>query len=306
MSRKSVVSVRFCHPPPHLRRYFTTFYLVEIDSPDGQPIEDYLHPEWANLRFVSGDLPSAYGVNGQNVENVQVCVSGPSSHTVRFQAGPKSRTWGVGLLPLGWARYVAAPACEYADAILDGTTNPLFAPFAALGAELFGRRPNFPAELAWITTFFESLGEHALPDEGRILAIHSALVDPDVHTVTDLVARAGLGQRTVERLCDRAFGFPPKRLLRRQRFLRSLAQYVLDPSLKWIGALDGHYHDQAQFVRDFKEFMGMSPRQYGALPKPILGGIMLERARFAGHAMQALDTPEGGAAFAVEPGQSTH
>jgi hypothetical protein len=54
---------------------------------------------------------------------------------------------------------------------------------------------------------------------------------------------------------------------------------MLDPTLKWIGALDGHYHDQAQFVREFREFMGMTPRQYGGLDHPIIEGIMNERAR---------------------------
>jgi hypothetical protein len=69
---------------------------------------------------------------------------------------------------------------------------------------------------------------------------------------------------------------------------------MLDPTLKWIGALDGHYHDQAQFVREFREFMGMTPRQYGGLDHPIIEGIMNERARMlAGAAVQALDTPDG-------------
>jgi hypothetical protein len=81
-------------------------------------------------------------------------------------------------------------------------------------------------------------------------------------------------------------------LLRRQRFMRSLAKYMLDPSLHWIGAIDGNYHDQAQFVRDFREFMGMTPRDYAALDKPIIGAIMHERARFALAAVQALDAPE--------------
>ena len=79
-------------------------------------------------------------------------------------------------------------------------------------------------------------------------------------TVAELVRRSGASQRTVERLCRRAFGFTPKLLLRRQRFMRSLADFVLDPTLKWIDAIDSQYHDQAQFVRDFRQFMGMTPR----------------------------------------------
>jgi methylphosphotriester-DNA--protein-cysteine methyltransferase len=95
---------------------------------------------------------------------------------------------------------------------------------------------------------------------------------------------------SLERLTQRYFGFTPKLLLRRQRFLRSLAQYMLDPSLNWTGAIDGQYHDQAQFVRDFKAFMGLSPRQYAALPHPILVPIMRQRMADAG-ALEAIDLP---------------
>ena len=109
----------------------------------------------------------------------------------------------------------------------------------------------------------------------------------------ELVERVGAGQRTVERLCLRAFGFAPKLLLRRQRIMRSIAQFMLDPSLKWIGAIDSHYHDQAQFVRDFHEFMGTTPREYAARPHPVLLTFMRERSRIAGAAVQTLDRPEG-------------
>jgi len=111
--------------------------------------------------------------------------------------------------------------------------------------------------------------------------------------VAGMVERVDASQRTVERLCLRHFGFPPKLLLRRQRFMRSLAQFMLDRSLKWIGAIDQHYHDQAQFVRDFREFMGMSPRQYAAMPHPVLERFMYERARVHGAAVQTLDVPAG-------------
>ena len=62
---------------------------------------------------------------------------------------------------------------------------------------------------------------------------------------------------------------------------------------RWIDTIDRQYHDQAQFVRDFCQFMGMTPSHYAALPKPLLGAIMRERARLAGSAAQALDSPHG-------------
>ncbi|WP_418251669.1 helix-turn-helix domain-containing protein [Erythrobacter litoralis] len=99
--------------------------------------------------------------------------------------------------------------------------------------------------------------------------------------------------RSLERLTRRAFGFTPKLLLRRQRFLRSLAQFVLDPSLKWLDALDCQYHDQAHFVRDVKRFMGMNPSEYARLDKPFLAAAARARMEIAGEAVQGLHRPQG-------------
>ena len=94
-----------------------------------------------------------------------------------------------------------------------------------------------------------------------------------------------------DRFCGRVFGFSPQLLLRRQRFIRSLAKFMLDPSLKWIDTLDTHYHDQAHFVRDFKRFMTMSPSEYARLPHPILAAAAHARMAVAGEAMQVLHSP---------------
>jgi len=66
---------------------------------------------------------------------------------------------------------------------------------------------------------------------------------------------------------------------------------MADPHLHWIGALDGHYHDQAQFVREFRQFMGMAPSEYGRIEHPVLDAFVAARMRTARAAMQALDAP---------------
>ena len=288
------VRAQFFQPPEQLRRYFTTFYCIETELPDGGEVADYLHPEWANLRFVQGAVATAESRDGTRLTSPSFFATGPSRRAVRFTVGPSWRLWGIGFLPLGWARYMSTAACELADAVVDGAEHPAFAGFTALAKDLFGPSPDPEAELERISHFFLERDVGPIPDEARIVSIHTALVDPAVTTVCELVARVNASQRTVERTCERYFGFSPKVMLRRQRFLRSLAHYAADPTLKWIGALDEQYYDQAQFVRDFKEFMGMSPRQYAALDKPILSAVMRARAQLGGKAVQALDNPRGG------------
>ncbi len=284
------VTARFHAPPSDLRGYFTTFYCAELDPGDAPALYDSLHPEWGGLRFFSPRGPEAWTDAGLRVSGARFHASGPTSHPVHF-ALPKTRLWGIGLLPLGWARYVGQPASELANLICDGAVHPAFVQFQPLAAALEQEQTDEASELTAIITFFRQKKLFPLTDERRLLAIHAALVDPEVVSVSHLVSRVAASQRTVERLCLRHFGFAPKLLLRRQRFMRSLAQFMLDPSLNWIGAMDSSYHDQAQFVRDFHEFMGVTPGEYAHQPHPVLERFLHERMKAHGAPVQTLDKP---------------
>ncbi|ABD25134.1 transcriptional regulator, AraC family [Novosphingobium aromaticivorans DSM 12444] len=287
------VRVRFHQPPPRLARYFTTFYLTELDVPGGGRVTDHLHPEWANLRFCQGDLPESELPGAPPMSGVSTIATGPTSTTLRFTVGT-TRIWGVGLLPLGWARFVQADAHLHADRVYDVEAEPFLSSFRKLGRGVFAGNPDEAGELDRITAFFERALDNLLDDDPRILACHAALVDAEVSTVSEMAEAARLPAHTLERICRRNFGFTPRLLLRRQRFMRSLVQYMMDPSLRWIGAIDSHYHDQAQFVRDFHRFMGMSPREYAGQPKPVLQEVMRARQAFVGAAVQALHAPGRG------------
>lgn len=251
---------------------------------------DHLHPEWANLRICHGDLPVSELPDLPVGRDMAAIVTGPTSVPLRFTVGT-TRIWGVGFLPLGWARYVRAPAHLHADKFFDVRKERFVAQFRPLADRLFGAVPDEEAELGRIIDHFMAGVDVPPDDDPRISACHAALINTEIATVAEMAEATGLPPHTLERICRKHFGFSPRLLLRRQRFMRSLAQYMLDPSLHWIGAIDGHYHDQAQFVRDFHRFMGMSPREYAALPKPVLEAVMKARQEFVGSAVQALHTP---------------
>jgi AraC-like DNA-binding protein len=285
------VETRFFPLSRALQPYLSAIYLTEVNGPKGTQVEDWLHPEWANLRFIDGETPRA-AIGSAPMAAMPRCIAtGPTSVSSRFIAG-NMRAWGVGILPMGWAKFVGLPADAFADRYCDGSAHPAFAALAPLGDRL--RRVNdVDAAATMIDAHFCSLLPDAPPDDPAILAAHRALVDDDLASVADLSARLGLSERSVERLSRRAFGFSPKLLLRRQRFLRSLARFMLDPSMAWIDTMDHHYYDQAQFTRDFAKFMGMSPREYAARPKPILGAAAKARAAAAGAPVQGLHKPAG-------------
>ena len=283
-------AVDFYSPPSALRQYFTTFYHMEIVVPDGGAVEDCVHPEWGGLRMIDGALPSGEILGGQTYSGIANVGQGPTSTSIRYSIGT-CRTWGIGILPAGWAKFISRPANEFANTVFDAATQDAFALLAPLAGRVFDGGHDPAAELKRIEDHFMALINRPSPDENRIIAIHKALANPDIAHVQEMADHTGFRPHTLERLCRRHFGFPPSLLLRRQRFMRSLVHYVLDQPSKWLDALDPHYHDQAQFVRDFHRFMGMSPREYAATPHPILEATMRARAAVTGAAAQALHPP---------------
>lgn len=283
------VTTRFFPVSAALRAYASIIYLTEVDAPPGVRVEDYLHPEWANMRFIAGDTTLSAIGNDPLAPAPGFNITGPTSKATRFSVG-SMQTWGIGILPMGWAKFFAVPAAEMADRFFDGDTHPAFAAFRPLAARL-QQANDVEAAAKAIDNHFVARLDGSPRDDPAIFAAHSALVDDDLGSVAELAEKLGLSERSIERLSLRAFGFPPKLLLRRQRFLRSLARFMLDPSMAWIDTLDYHYYDQAQFTRDFQRFMGMSPRAYAARSKPILGAAAHARAAAIGAAVQGLHRP---------------
>ena len=289
MTGACTIDVRFFAAPPDLEGCFTTFYRMNLTVPDGGVVVDHLHPEWTNLRFFGGAAPDCRMQGCAPLSGAAFTLTGASSQPLRFALG-STRMWGVGLFPLGWARFIGGRASELANQVVDGAAHPAFAAFAGLADQLHRPGADDESEFALLIDTFRK-ARRPVREEAAIRKVHAAIVDTEMSSVAELAARAGLNPRALERLCRRHFGFPPKLLLRRQRTMRTLTAYMIAPGVSWSSVIDGHYHDQAHFVREFQSFMQMSPSEYAALPHPVLSAFMTERKRILGSAVQTLDTP---------------
>jgi len=276
----------FHAPPERFDGCFTSFYTLELDVPDGRKLRDWLQPEWGNIRFFDGSCPEAE-IAGSRMEEACFTATGPSSRPCRFTLG-SSRMWGIGFLPLGWARFVGADAHEQANVICDGASHPVFSKFNTLAEVLCNTGIGVDEQLAAIC---ETMDRLARPhrDEPKIGRVQNALVSGDHLTVGELADACGMSIRTLERVCHRHFGFTPKLLMRRQRLMRSLTSFMLHDGWRWTQAMDRDYHDQAQFTREFCEFMTMTPSEYAALDHPILSSFVAARSRAWGSPAQTLD-----------------
>jgi methylphosphotriester-DNA--protein-cysteine methyltransferase len=281
------ISVRFAMPAPRLQPYVSTYWELTVTG-DGM-IEDLLPPEWANIRLTF-DCPWEFGSERSQLTRLQdaAIIQGPTSRAT-WVRGPASTNFGIGILPTGWNRIWKTDASLFADNI-----QPLT---ALVGAE---KAMHFYATLAGCTTL-EARAAHcdamllsdldAAPKsafDDQVLQLFRILTDPNIASVEQITATLGITQSRLARLSKRAFGFPPKLLLRRQRFLRMLGALMARPYSEWSDFLDPQYVDQSHMIRDFNHFIGKSPGRYMSGHRPILTAAAKGRAAMFGQPLQGL------------------
>jgi len=275
--KDGAIEVRIYNLGQRLQDYFSALYFFEIDLPDGGSVADCHYPDWAGLHFLADGEGHEVGLGDDAPQIYPNCVAnGPTSRAMHVKLR-HSRSWSLGLSPVGWARYACGPASAIANKVVDAGNHPAFENLAPL-LDIVRQDVDDPDGTAdAIKDFLCQARPERNPHEAQVVALHAALRDPAIGDVEGLVEEMGVSRRTIERLASRYFGFSPKLLLRRQRFLRSLGKFKRDPQRNWSASLDSQYVDQAHFVRDFRSFMGMTPSEYAQMPHPLLDGIFIPR-----------------------------
>lgn len=288
------IKTRFFRPSADLAPYISSFYATDLTIAADETVIDWLQPEWSNIRFSQNACWSSSSIDTPFQALPLQIGTGPTSRAIAIRIEGPTRIWGFGILPQGWLRLMDAPANGLADTTMECTSASPFSDFAGLREQTFGGEPDPIAQAGRINDFLRGLLIKRQPHEleTRIRAIHMALFDDTIRSVAELAAKVEISSRSLERIALKAFGFPPKLLMQRHRFLRSLSQFLLNPRLAWIKTLDENYVDQAHFVRDFKKFMQMSPSAYAALDHPIVISASRIRTADAGAPVQGLQRPD--------------
>lgn len=275
-------------PAPDLVPYTSGYHLYAVGETHDKPHRGAFEPAWASMRIsvTDGSGWRVRQVAGDWLVPPAVALFGPSSK-LSWSESEAGILLSAGIRPRGWARLFGDAARKWADRIdevppLGGETpNSVRERFRALG-----RDDHVPH-------LFDTLLREALrpptPDDPAIRVIEAALVNPAIGTVAQLAETAGLSTRRLERLAHRAFGFPPKLLLRRARFLRSL--HAMRSAGRGEGAtvIDSGYTDYSHFIRDSHDFLGMSPNAFLEIDMPLMKRSLELRRAVLGSPAQALD-----------------
>ncbi|PZQ55996.1 MAG: AraC family transcriptional regulator [Phenylobacterium zucineum] len=259
----SDVSVRVYYPHADLEPYVTFYYFVEAAG----PLTDFLYPEWGNVRLnVSGDWMVLNDPRDPPRPAERV-LFGPTDRRGKIVTGG-GKTVGFGLTPGGWARLIGSDASRLANRVVE-ISDEVDLDVRTLQAGLVADGDDDASGVARFDRALLDLLGRRPPTPSAALAADRALRHQprDVPTFAEM---AGMSERSLHRTCLRTFGFPPKRLLRRQRFLYTLGLIRVTPDPLLGTLIDPEYHDQSHFNRDFHDFMGMTATEYAATPRALM------------------------------------
>lgn len=285
--------MRYWRPAAELAPLVSGYHLYAVQPAIGQRHRDVFQPAWPSLRFTFGeDVRWTVRQPGARWQPVGNCsLFGPSSR-VTWSECAAGLTIGIGLRPCGWLRFTSAKASDWADRVGEPADILRFDHIALRGGLM--QLCEDDAIPALFDAFLcKNLGR---PEEGEeiVADVEAALLDSDLPTVAALATRIGTSLRTLERLSLRAFGFAPKLLMRRARFLRSFHAVAEAPVSQRAVAIDPSYSDYSHFVRDAQHFLGMSPQAFLKLDTPLLKQSLVLRRAVLGAPAQALaGTAEG-------------
>ncbi|MGE5805899.1 MAG: DUF6597 domain-containing transcriptional factor [Ignavibacteria bacterium] len=104
---------------------------------------------------------------------------------------------------------------------------------------------------------------HYIPDKIVSRIVKEIKMENSTKKLNKLLNESGLSRRRIEQKFLETTGLTMSHLLRKIRFQKAV-QFLRNfplKSLTQIG-LDAGYYDQAHFIRDFKDFSNLSPREY--------------------------------------------
>lgn len=283
-------ALRCERPAPQLRDYLTSYAVLDSVVQESWHDLEWMLPGWGQIWIVMTPEPIKVKIGNRAYEPVPKALL----YGVTSRAMPVSARGGVtvaiDLSPLGWARFIPRPAETLRDRLVPLETV-LPAPMAEeLGSRL-ARSDRAAAVKGVLDDFFSRHLPPPNPDEPRIREIWAAIAD---ERAADLGAAAmihGIDPRTASRLSRQYFGFPPKLLMMRARFLRALLGLLDARPDADFKAVPPGYHDQSHFLRDARRFLGMTPRQYASHPSPYAAAARRARKLVIGSAIPSLDRP---------------
>lgn len=280
------MAIRYDQPAADIADYITGYHVYSADCRHVGQVDWFL-PGTANIRIAIDTAPFSVAIARRTFDPVpEVSLFGPTSRALKATTNGGILV-GFGVSALGWSRLFGTQAALFRDRVV-----PLQAAMPGEFAARLHRALSDSDRQGQVAPLLDDLLRAQLGpahrDEALIRRLMVMIAQDGTTEIVQAAEELGIEPHALRRLAIRHFGFPPKLLLRRARFLRSFLRISQPDRTIDYTKLDQSYFDVPHFLRDANTFLGMTPRRFLALNTPFLDASLRARAAVLGAATQAL------------------
>ncbi len=273
---------QFYIPHPQLQDFIQCIMVIDAQVPDtAEPVIAPYPPTPQNSLFFYIEDPIKVQFDGKEafIQQPRSVIVGPQLTPVRIDVNQRHKAVRVGFHPGGLHRLLGISLQE----MLDDNYNAadVFGPGVM---ELLHQQLQEAAEMDAIKDVVEKFLLSQLNRIKPLQHFDRAMLQLVQHqgnyTIEKLASLACLSLRQFERTCHQRIGMSPKLFARIVRFSKAYRMREQFLQMSWTKiAYECGYFDQMHFIRDFKEFAGVTPRilekELAQLPIRLQGPMQL-------------------------------
>ena len=249
-------------PPNELRPFIKCFWTLESTANENPSRQRVVPDGCMEMIFHYGDLYRQYLEDGSSLIQPKSFVFGQITRFLEIEPTGKTGIISARFLPEGLLPFIQIPVVELENKAVG--LNKLFGDAGRKLEEDVLKDDSNIKRIEIIKNFLLSHLQHPHTiDNITKSCVEVILQSQGQLNLVDLADKHNINRRSLERKFTSAIGMSPKQLtkvIRLQAAIKMLEkkQFTSLTSL----AYENGYYDQAHFIRDFKDFTGVSPKSF--------------------------------------------
>lgn len=249
-------------PGKDLNAFVKCYWTLESPKEEHPQRQRIVPDGCIEMIFHYGDLYKQYTGNKEYIIQPKCFVIGQLTQPLEIEPTGETGIFSVRFHPEGFMPFATIPIKE-----MDNRAISLEQLFGNEGTKIESSILNAGTaseKISLIETFLiQRLADTATIDRIVQSTVETILTANGQLSVVELSKQINISRRQLERKFSSAIGLSPKQLSKTIR-LQATLKMLLNKQFTSLTALayEGEYYDQAHFIRDFKEFTGLTPKEF--------------------------------------------
>lgn len=243
------------------------FYVIKVQENEPSQIH-HLSPSLEMMVVFNFDVPVSFSFGEMEIAEhtiERIGILGPLRKMMNYEL-----TGGADLLILpfiydGFYRFLSLPLDGFEAGVLKEEDVAIYTQRLEEVWQMLSLITDPEKRIEKLTAY---LLDNIFQNDPAIMLIKESVPDihnPSLNPVKVIAGRASLTERTIQLRFKKYVGYSPKELIRFLRFKQVLSFILERPKEKidWFELIVQYgYHDQSHLIKDFKYYIGVSPKQF--------------------------------------------